>query len=66
MRDILSISMFSWVDKNDLLVVNSEFGVLKKTTDLSTRDYLQLTKINPNKLSIKYFLISLGNQGILE
>lgn len=50
MKDILSISMFSWVDANDKLVVSSEFGVLKNSADLSGRDYLQLTKYSPNKL----------------
>ncbi|MES2677944.1 MAG: response regulator [Pseudomonadota bacterium] len=50
MKDILSISMFSWVDKKDILAVNSEIGVLSKNLDLSSRDYLQLTKKDPNKL----------------
>ncbi|MFT5702765.1 MAG: signal transduction histidine kinase/CheY-like chemotaxis protein [Rickettsiales bacterium] len=50
MNDILSISMFSWTDKKDQLIINSEIGILKKSKDLSSRDYLQITKKNPEKL----------------
>ncbi|MCE3255820.1 MAG: rpfC [Rickettsiaceae bacterium] len=49
-KDILSISMFSWVDKTDMLVVNSEVGVLNKKLDVSDRDYLKFTKEQPDKL----------------
>ncbi len=48
--DMLSISMFSWVNKNNILVINSEVGVLNKGVNLGNRDYLQLTKKDPNKL----------------
>jgi signal transduction histidine kinase/CheY-like chemotaxis protein len=50
MKDMLSISMFSWVDSSGKLVVSSDFGVLTKSVDLSNRDYLQLTRHHPNQL----------------
>lgn len=45
---ILSISMFSWVDKSKSLLINSEFGILDEPIDLSKRDYIPLTIKNPN------------------
>ena len=49
-REILSISVFSWVDKYGMLNVNGEFGILKKPKDLTNRDYLKYTQKIPNKL----------------
>ncbi len=48
--DILSITMFSWVGQDKKLRVNSEFGILKKPVDVSTRDYLPHTINQPNRL----------------
>ena len=49
-EDVLSVSMFSWTDKNKILTINSEAGKLKMPIDLSKRDYLQLTTKDPYKL----------------
>lgn len=49
-EDVLSVSMFSWTDKNKILTINSEAGKLKMSIDLSKRDYLQLTTKDPYKL----------------
>jgi len=52
LRNILSISMFSWVEKNKHLSVNSEFGVLEQAIDLSKRDYIPLTIAEPSKANL--------------
>lgn len=52
LTDILSISMFSWVDKDKKLSINSEFGILDNPIDLSNRDYIQLTIKEPEKVHI--------------
>jgi len=41
---------FSWIDKNNKLVADGAAGVLSRHADLSGRDYLMLTRVNPNKL----------------
>jgi len=41
---------FSWVDKDNYLRVTSFYGIAKTPVNLSTRDYLHLTKKTPNKL----------------
>ena len=48
--NILSVTMFSWVDKDKRLKINSEFGLLKKFKDVSQRDYLEKTIAHPGRL----------------
>lgn len=43
-------NMYSWIDHNNQLVVNGFEGVLKKTVDLSDRDYLPITRKNPGRV----------------
>ncbi len=50
LTDILSISMFSWVDKDKKLSINSEFGILDNPIDLSNRDYIPLTIKEPEEV----------------
>jgi signal transduction histidine kinase len=49
---ILSISMFSWVDKNKLLIANSELGKIANPIDVSSRDYIPYTIEAPWKIHI--------------
>ncbi len=46
-KDTLSISMFSWVNKKDVIVINSEYGVVQAPINISGREYLENTKKNP-------------------
>ena len=43
---------FSWIDKNDEMLVDGAFGVLAKPVNMAKRDYLKNTKTIPNKLVI--------------
>jgi two-component system sensor histidine kinase ChiS len=46
----LSWNMFSWVDKNFLLTVDGNEGILKYPVDLSKRDYLPNTVERPREI----------------
>jgi signal transduction histidine kinase len=41
---------FSWVNKNDFLIVDGASGIIGNPVDLKNRDYLKLSKKSPNKL----------------
>lgn len=45
--DALSLSMFSWANKEDIITINSEYGLLQRPTSISYRDYLQSTFKSP-------------------
>ncbi|MDX2083585.1 MAG: sensor histidine kinase [Rickettsiales bacterium] len=45
--DNLSISMFSWVNNEKMVIINSEYGFIRKPYDLSKRDYLKSTIDDP-------------------
>lgn len=52
MQDTLSLSMFSWVDKNFHLTINSEKGLLDDPKALYMRDYLHRTKKHPGTIQL--------------
>lgn len=47
---VLSVGMFSWVNSNNRITVNSEIGRLKDPINITDRDYLKLTSKSPYKL----------------
>lgn len=51
-RDILSLSMFSWVNHDFQLTVNSERGIMQVPLNLKTRDYLPKTVTYPGELQL--------------
>lgn len=51
-KDVLSVSMFSWVNRYKLLTVSSEDGILTHPINMAKRDYLQNTRDNPWKIYI--------------
>lgn len=48
----ISWNMFSWVNAEDKLAIDGNLGILQEPVDVSTRDYLLKTKMQPNKLFI--------------
>lgn len=44
----LSWTIFSWADSNYQITVDSVYGIMKQTYDLSGRDYIPYTKSLPN------------------
>lgn len=48
--NVMSWTIFSWADKNSRIVVDAVYGVMQTPYDLSTRDYIPLTKKYPNRL----------------
>ncbi len=47
-----SWNIFSWVDKNQRLVINSDRGILDKGVDVSGRDYIPRTIKQPGTLQL--------------
>lgn len=47
---IMSWSTFSWVDKNYMLVVSSNIGIMNNPADMSKRDYIPLTEKFPENV----------------
>lgn len=50
--DTFSWTSFSWVNKKDMVVVDTLDGILQNPVDVSDRDYLQFAKSNPNQFYI--------------
>lgn len=50
--NVLSWTMFSWADSNNLLTVDALYGVLDEPLDLTTRDYIPKTINEPGKLHL--------------
>ena len=46
----LSTGKFYWIDAENQLIANSEYGLIANAIDLSGRDYLQKTSSNPEKI----------------
>lgn len=44
--------VFSWVDKNQMLIISSNLGVLDKAIDVSDRDYIKKSITEPWKVHI--------------
>lgn len=64
--DVMSISMFSWADKDELIKINSEFGILNEFKDISYRDYIKKTRVTSGKLFLgKPGIGSISNQYII-
>ncbi len=51
-KTVLSWTLFSWVNSHYKITVDSEYGVLKSSLDLSGRDYLPITEQKPNQLQL--------------
>ena len=49
-RDVLSMGMFFWIDANKMLVMSSEYGMVRIPLDVSSRDYLANTQKTPWKI----------------
>ena len=47
-----SWTVFSWSNEDYQIIVDSKYGVMKEPFDLSTRDYLPLTELEPNKFHL--------------
>ena len=45
-------SVFSWVDKNQMLIISSNFGLLDTAIDVSDRDYIKKSIAEPWKVHI--------------
>jgi len=45
-----SWTIFSWANGDHLITVDAKYGIMKKPFDLSIRDYIPYTKLNPEKL----------------
>ena len=45
--DALSLSMFSWANNQNVITINSEYGLLQRPTSISYRDYLKNTFKSP-------------------
>lgn len=50
--DLLTWSTFSWVDKNQKLVVSSNNGIMETPIDMSIRDYMPLTARYPETIQM--------------
>jgi CheY-like chemotaxis protein/signal transduction histidine kinase len=51
LTEMLSLSIFSWVNKQNILTVSSRFGILETPKNLyDTRDYLRKTRSDPGRL----------------
>ncbi|MFM7620301.1 MAG: response regulator [Alphaproteobacteria bacterium] len=44
LSETFSWTFFSWADKNDDIIVDAEFGILKNLINISSRDYIKLAK----------------------
>ncbi len=49
LNDIFSWTIFSWSDDKYNLIVDAKYGIMKEPIDLSSRDYMSLTKATPGK-----------------
>jgi len=47
---IFSWTIFSWADHNSQLTVDGKYGIMKEPFDLSIRDYVQESILNPGKM----------------
>ncbi len=52
LNNILSWLVFSWVDKDQHLIVDSVAGVNARKKDLSNKDYIQKSKIYPKRMHL--------------
>lgn len=52
LETILSVSMFSWADKNNKIIINSKYGVLEDPRDISDRNYVEFFAKNPGKVYV--------------
>ena len=50
--NLLAWTIFSWADHNDEITVDALYGIMEEPYDLSSRDYLKLTKSHPDKLKL--------------
>lgn len=48
----LSTGKYYWIDAANHLIANSETGLIKNPINLSNRDYLQKTAIDPRRISV--------------
>jgi two-component system sensor histidine kinase ChiS len=52
LSDTFSWTIFSWANAQNKITVDSEYGIMKKPFDLSGRDYISFTKIDPQKFHL--------------
>jgi len=50
--NLLAWTIFSWVDKNYQTTVDALYGIMDEPFDLSTRDYMPLTKSDPGEIHL--------------
>ena len=50
--DTFSWTIFSWANAQGFITVDAQYGILKQPFDLSVRDYIPLTKSEPNKFHL--------------
>ncbi len=52
LSDTFSWTIFSWANAQNQITVDANYGILKETIDLSSRDYIAFTKSEPNKFHL--------------